>query len=110
MLSITTQILLAEHLRLISECELEVILFPHPQYSLNLQVELIREVLSEQKSFDPSLAFLNLTQSQTFKIPLSCENLQDFFASNATTCKPKELSRLIHCYDSDGDLCLSFQE
>ncbi len=96
MLSITSQILLAEHLRLISECELEV--------------ELIREVLTEQKQFDPAFAFLSLTHSRTFKTPCSHENLMDFFSANSLLFKTKEVLRLMKCYDSDGDLSLSFQE
>ena len=96
MLSITSQILLAEHLRLISESELEV--------------ELIREVLTEQKQFDPAQAFLSLTHSKTFRTPCSEENLQDFFANNSLPFKTKEVARLMKCYDSDGDLSLSFQE
>lgn len=112
MLSITTQVLLAEHLRLISELELDVypILYPFFIYKITIKLELIREVLSEQKQFDPATAFLALTHCKTFKTPLSPNDLHEFFLSNNSLCKPKEIARLIKCYDSNGNLHLSFQE
>ena len=72
------------------------------------QIEIVRQILAEQKDFEPYAAFRRLDRLR--KAALSSADLVNFLADNSVYYTERQLRPVVRHYDQDGDGMLSYNE
>lgn len=115
MLSISTQMMLCEHFKLIAYNELEVfflflIFLLEFNFNYFLKLEVVRQVLSEQNDFDISQAYLYIAKGKNLKAALNADLIKEFLSNNDVHYKKHEINHLVRTYDSESNGWLNFFE